>query len=144
MPEKYLKALARRFVEDWNRGKTAAMAAIDEMIATNIVFHRGTGEDIRGLKDYKQFMSEFYDAFPDNHMTIDDMVVEEDKGVLRYTLTGTHKGEYGGIPATNKKVTLSVIQIDRVVGGKIVEGWEMFDTLGFMRQLGVIPMLGKR
>jgi steroid delta-isomerase-like uncharacterized protein len=143
MSAKDLKALSRRFVEEWNKGKAAAMAVIDEMAATNLVFHRGNGEDIHGIKDYKQFMSEFYNAFPDNHMTIDDMVAEGDKVVMRYTLTGTHKGEYMGIPPTNKKATGWMIEIDRYAGGKFVEAWERFDTLGFMQQLGLIPTPGK-
>jgi predicted ester cyclase len=88
-------------------------------------------------------MSSWFDAFPDGHMTIDDLVVEGDKVVARYTLTGTHKGEFMGIPATNKKVTGWVIEIDRVAGGKCVEGWSRMDTLGLMQQLGVVPTPGK-
>ena len=144
MSTKDLKALMRHFVEQWNKGKTAAMVVLDEMVATNVVYHSATGEDIHGLKDYKQFMSGFYDAFPDNHMTIDDIVVEGDKLVARYTVTGTHKSEFMGIPATNKKVTIWVIEIDRIVGSKTVEIWERFDTLGFMQQLGVIPTPEKK
>ena len=143
MSTKDLKELMRHFVEQWNKGKAAAMKAMDEFTATNVVFH-GYGEDIHGIKDYKKSMSEFYDAFPDNHMTINDMVVEGDKIVVRYTLSGTHKGEYMGIPATNKKVTGWVIEIDRIVGGKTVEGWMRFDTLSMMQQLGVIPTPEKK
>jgi predicted ester cyclase len=143
MSTKDLKALERRYFAESNKGKAAAMAVIDEMCATNGVYHRGTGEDIHGIKDFKQFISEFYDAFPDFHGTIDDIVVEGDKAVVRYTMTCTHKGEYMGVPSTNKKVTLSVIQIDRAAGGKFVEGWERFDTLGFMQQLGLAPKPGK-
>ena len=139
MSTKDLKAFERRFVEEYNKGKVAAMAVIDEICATNFVYHGGMG-DLRGLKDYKQSMSVWYDAFPDFHITIDDMLVEGDKVVVRYTMTGTHKGEFMGIPATNKKVTIWVIQIDRVAGGKRVEGWMRLDTLGMMQQLGVIPI----
>jgi steroid delta-isomerase-like uncharacterized protein len=139
MSTKETKALERRFLEEWNKGKAAAMAVIDELCATNCVFHSGTGEDIRGLKDFKQYMSQVFSAFPDIHFTIDDMVVEGDKAVVRYTNTGTHKGEFMGIPPTNKKVTNWLIQIDRFAGGKVVEGWLRFDTLGLMRQLGLVP-----
>jgi steroid delta-isomerase-like uncharacterized protein len=129
----------RRVIQAWNKGKGAAMAAIDETVATNCVFHGATGEDVRGLKKIKQVMSEFYDAFPDVHHTIDDMIVEGDKIVVRFTYTGTHKGEIVGIPPTNKKVTVSGIDIFRFSGDKRVEGWERFDTLGLMQQLGVVP-----
>jgi steroid delta-isomerase-like uncharacterized protein len=139
MSTKDLKALLRRFIEEWNKGKTATMAIIDEICAPNLVYHGSSGEDAHGLKAYKQFMGEFYDAFPDNHITLDDIVAEGDKVVTRYSLTGTHKGKYAGIPATNKKVTMSVIEIDRVAGGKIIEEWLRFDTLGMMQQLGVVP-----
>jgi steroid delta-isomerase-like uncharacterized protein len=143
MSAKEIKALVRRFYEEYNKGKAAAMAAMDERYATNIVVHSSTGEDIRGLKNIKQSESEVFSAFPDNHVTIDDMVVEGDKVVVRYTFTGTHKGEFGGIPPTNKKVKVWAIAIVRIAGGKFVEGWERMDTLGMMQQLGLVPTSGK-
>jgi predicted ester cyclase len=136
---KEIKALARQIFEEWSKGKAATMAEIDEAYATNYVFHSGVGRDLRGLEDFKQYMSSYCDAFPDAVWTLDDVVVEGDKVVARWTFTGTHKGELMGIPPTNKKVTVWGIEIDRVVGGKFVEGWARFDTLGLMQQLGVIP-----
>ncbi len=84
-------------------------------------------------------MSELYSAFPDIHLTIDDMVAEGDKVAVRITMTGTHKGEFMGIPPTNKKVTIWAINIYRIAGGKIVEELGKADTLGLMQQLGVVP-----
>jgi predicted ester cyclase len=81
--------------------------------------------------------SEMYDAFPDMHVTIDDMVAEGDKVAARTTWTGTHKGEFMGVPPTNKKVTFSLIVIDRFAGGKIVEDHGEYSALGLMRQLGL-------
>jgi len=123
----------RRLFEEFNKGKAAAMAVIDRSI------------DMRGdLKDaWKQMESEWYDAFPDMHVTIDDMVAEGDKVAARVTMTGTHKGKFMGIPPTNKKVTMWGIVIDRIAGGKIVEDHGIFDTLGLMRQLGLVPTPGK-
>jgi predicted ester cyclase len=89
-----------------NKGKAAALAAMDETYTNDFVGHGGGGEDIRGLKDFKQSMSEVFNAFPDIHFTIDDIVVEGDKATARHTWTGTHKGEIRGIPPTNKKVTM--------------------------------------
>jgi len=118
----------RRLFEEFNKGKAAAMAVIDRSI------------DMRGdLKDFKQMESEWYDAFPDMHVTIDDMVAEGDKVAARVTMTGTHKGEIMGIPPTNKKVTVSLIVIDRFAGGKIVEDNGIFNALDLMRQLGLVP-----
>jgi predicted ester cyclase len=126
MSAKENKALVRRLFEEFNKGKAAAMAAIDRSI------------DMRGdLKDFKQMESEAFSAFPDMHVTIDDMVAEGDKVAARVTMTGTHKGEFMGIPPTNKKVTFSLIVIDRIAGGKIVEDHGQWNALGLMRQLGL-------
>jgi predicted ester cyclase len=144
MSTKDLKAFERRFFEEWNKGKAAAMKAIDETCATNIVWHEANGEERRGLKDFKKSMGEFFDAFPDNHFAISDMIAEGDKVACSYTITGTHKGAMMGIQPTNKKITLLAIEIDRIVGGKFVEGWIRFDTMGMMQQLGVIPTPGKK
>ena len=129
--------------EEYNKGKAAVLAVIDELYATDTVQHSSTGQDIRGIKDYKQHVSEFSSAFPDLHFTIDDMVAEGDKVAVRLTATGTNKGAFRGIPPTNKKVTVWEIQIDRVAGGKFVECWSRYDTLGLMQQLGLIPTPGK-
>lgn len=105
---------------------------VTQCSAAHAVLHSSTGEDIRGLKDFKQSISEFYSAFPDLHFTVDDMVVEGDKVASRWTMTGTHKGEFMDIPSANKKVTTSAIQIDRIAGGRFVEAWERYDTLGLV------------
>jgi steroid delta-isomerase-like uncharacterized protein len=140
MSTKKIKALERHVLEESNKGKAAALAVMDELYATDFVMHGSTeSEDIHGLKNVKQSMSEYYNAFPDLHYTLDDMVVEGDKVAIRCTGTGTHKGEFMGIPPTNKKVKLQAIAIDRVVGGKIVEEWGISDTLSLMQQLGVVP-----
>jgi len=139
MSAKEIKALTRRFMEEYNKGKAAAMAALDKEYATDVVIHGVDGKDIRGLKNVKQSTNEEFSAFPDLHFTIDDMIVEGDKLAARYTVTGTHKGEYMGAPPTNKKITIRAITIDRFAGGKIVEEWGMYDTLSLMQQLGAVP-----
>lgn len=139
MSAKDLKTLMRRFIEEWNKGKAAAMAVIDEMYTTDFVSHGGGGEDIRGIKNVKKSTSEEFSAFPDQHFTIEDMIVEGDKLAARISMTGTHKGEYMGAPPTNKKITIRAIAIERFAGGKIVEEWGMYDTLSLMQQLGAVP-----
>lgn len=142
MSVKEHKALTWRWLEKLNKGKATFLATMDEHYATDYVYHGPTGEDIRGLKNYKQYFSNFLDAFPDTHFTFDDIVAEGDKVVIRFTWTGTHKGEFQGIPPTNKKITIWGITIVRIVGGKTAEEWEMMDIMGFMQQLGVIPTPG--
>jgi predicted ester cyclase len=145
MSTKEIKALYRRFYGEFNkaaaqgRAKAFIMARYDEMFSANCIIHSATGEDLRGLEELKKRASEHSAAFPDTFININDIVVEGNKAAVRYTVTCTHKAELMGIPATNKKLTMSVIEIDRFVGGKIVEAWEMSDTLGMMQQLGVIP-----
>jgi predicted ester cyclase len=138
-----LRAFERRTYEEVNKGKAAAMARLDEAYATSIVFHTGTGMDIRGLKDVKQYFSVLYDAFPDAHYTLEDMIVEGNKATVRWIVTATHKGVFMGIPPTNKKVTMWGIDILRFAGGKLVEFWSTSDSLPAMQQIGVIPTPGK-
>ncbi len=78
-------------------------------------------------------------AFPDITYTIEDLIAEGDKVVARWSAQGTHRGDFMGIPPTNKQVRFSEIEIIRVVDGKAVEEWEELDRLGLMTQLGVIP-----
>lgn len=78
-------------------------------------------------------------AFPDRQVTIDDVVAEGDRVVVRTTLNGTHQGEMQGIPATGNAVTQPSITIFRLTNGKIAEGWYASDHLSMMQQLGVIP-----
>jgi hypothetical protein len=95
---KDLRSLMRHFFDECNKGKVAAIAIMDEFYTPNFVFHIATGQNIRGIEDYKQYMSEFFTTFPGAHFTIDDIVVEGDKVAVRYTVTCTHKGEFVGIP----------------------------------------------
>ena len=149
MPARDLKVLYRHFYAEFSEAaeqghsKEFVMARYDEMFATDCVLHSATGEDVLGLENLKKRASEHTRAFPDSHITINDIIVEGDKAVVRSTVACTHKAKLMGIPATNKKLTMSVIEIDRFADGKIVETWEMSDTLGVMQQLGVAPKIGR-
>jgi hypothetical protein len=133
------RALERRWFKAFDKGKDAVMAVTDELYSDDFVLHSATGDDIHGRKAAKKYMDEIFSAFPDIHLAIDDLVSEGDKVAVRFTVTGTHKGTFMGIPATNKKLTMWSIQIDRIASGKFVEGWERTDILGLMQQLGAMP-----
>ena len=133
------KANTKHFVESYNKGRASAMTMIDEFYATDLVFHNATGKDLHGTKEFKQMINGLFDAFPDGRMTLDDVFSEGDKVAVRYTMSGTHKGQYMGVPPTNKKVTVSLTSISRSAGGKIKEVWQTYDTFGVMQQLGVAP-----
>ena len=83
-----------------------------------------------------------YQTGVNGHWEINDIFSSDDKVVVRWTGTGEHVAELNGIPATGKKIDVSAISIHRMHGGKIAETWEVWDTLGFLQQLGVIPAMG--
>jgi steroid delta-isomerase-like uncharacterized protein len=87
----------------------------------------------------KIFLQAFAAAYPDAHYTVDDMIAEGDQVVTKKTLSGTNQGDFAGIPATGKHVTLQFVDIMRVRDGRIVEHWLCMDQLSWMQQLGVIP-----
>jgi predicted ester cyclase len=82
-------------------------------------------------------MATYLSAFPDVNYTIDDILAEGDKTVIRCTIRATHKGTFMGIPATGKRIVVKGVEIDRIAGGKIVEAWVFDDSHRMMTQLGV-------
>jgi len=129
------KAIAIRQEEHVNTGDTAIA---DEVFATHMVNHDPTNPHVLDLDSYKGLIAATRTAMPDFHVTIEDMVAEEDKVAKRWTATGTQEGQLAGIPPTGRQVTFTGITIYRFAGGKIVEMWWSVDTLGLMQQLGVI------
>jgi predicted ester cyclase len=77
-------------------------------------------------------------AFPDIHVTVEDLIAEGDKVVARHTVTGTNRGEYMGRPPTGRSVTYNEMFILRFANGRIAEVWGVVDVLSQMKQLGVI------
>ena len=140
MPEQ-LKLLARRAIDEvWNQG---SLAVIDELTAPNATFHDPSvpGGKFTGPEGMRQFVQIYRGAFPDVRITIDDQVVEGDKVVSRWTATGTHKGDLMGLAPTQKRATVTGIDIDRYQDGKVVEAWTSYDMYGMLQQLGVAPSL---
>jgi len=134
------KAIARRFLEEvFGQGK---LAVADEILAPDHVDH-GPGAlpgTPPGPEGSKMLVTVYRNAFPDIHFTIDEQIAEGDKVVTRWTGHATHKGELAGIPATGKSATVTGMGVDRIVNGKIVESWGIFDQFGMLQQLGVIPV----
>ena len=134
------KAKVRRIIEEvWNRGN---LAILDELIAPNCVFHdpRST---LHGPEGIKRYVMMYRIAFPDVHFTIDDLIAEGERVVIRWTVTGTHKGELQGIAPTGKHVTVTGMVMSRFAKGKVEEDWINFDALGLLQQLGVVPSPGQ-
>ncbi len=119
------KALVRRQIEDvWNNGNRDAMLTYWDEIPAADLLHGHTL---------------LHSAFPDFHITIEDMIAGGDKVVTRMLFHGTHQGSFFGIPPTGKHVEWGAIRIYRIAEGKLVETWAMQDRLGLMQQLGAVP-----
>ena len=91
----------------------------------------------QGREGLKEIVTMLRTAFPDMHWSIDETIAAGEKVVTRFTWTGTHHGEFLGIPATGKRVSVKGVVIDRIVGGKMTDSRILMDNLGMMQQLGV-------
>ena len=135
MDESNGQVMRRAFEEIMTRGN---IAAIDELFASDFTGHDTSGGTF-GREEFREGVLDMLSAFSDRQVKIADQVVAEDKVVTRWQATGVHAGEFNGIPATGRRVSLTGISIDRIAGGKIVESWEVTDDAGLLRQLGVDP-----
>jgi steroid delta-isomerase-like uncharacterized protein len=111
---------------------------IDRVFARDFVGHDTTGNTF-GRDEFRQGVLEMLGAFSDREVLIADQLADGDKVATRWIATALHSGDYRGIPATGRKGSLAGISIDRIVGGKIIESWDVTDDLGLMRQMGVAP-----
>lgn len=112
------------------------------LLAPGFVAHMaGVPEPLDSI-GFKQFGIAFYLAFTNGQHTFESVIVAGDKVVTCGTFTATHLGKFQGLPPTGKQIKLSVMHIDRVEGGKIVEHWGQGDALGLMQQLGVVFLPG--
>ena len=114
---------------------------VDEAFDESYMWHFG-GTDIPGREALKQVVTMYRVAFPDIHLTIEDMLADGDKVMTRFEMRGTNTGEFMEMPPTNKQVTMMGLLISRFVDGKNVEDYEVVDSLGMMQQLGVVPTPG--
>jgi steroid delta-isomerase-like uncharacterized protein len=133
-----LKTIARR----WNEELFNANGRIEtahEFVAADFLDHSGPPWQPAGIEGVYWIANVFRTAFPDIYSNVEDVIVEGDKAVVRFSAGGTHLGELFGIPATGKAGTLTGIHIFRIADGKIAEHWGNSDDLGMMQQLGVIP-----
>lgn len=134
------KAATRRWLQEgFDRQK---LEEFDRYFSPELVNHALPPGLPPGLEGTKMLASIFFGAYPDIRLTIEDLLAEGDKVMARWTARGTHKGELMGIAPTGKEVVVSGVIIDRFADGKSVEHWELFDQLGMMQQLGVIPAPG--
>lgn len=133
------KAAFRRFCDAMNTGNAEVIAkTIDEMVDPDAVIRTPLPIRATGAQALKEVFARLHRIFPDLHITVEDLIAEGDKAVGRNSVTGTHRGEYMGVPPTGKAVTYNEIFIFRFADGRIAETWGVVDVFSQMKQLGVI------
>jgi steroid delta-isomerase-like uncharacterized protein len=127
-------AIFRHAIEQgWNRGN---LAAIDELFAPDFVEHQvGIAPGRDGVKGSIQ---ELRSAFTDFHLQVEDAIAEGDRVWLRLHATGTHAGPFMGVPATGRRIDVTVIDIVRIADGRLVEHWGVADRLAVAQQIGLV------
>jgi steroid delta-isomerase-like uncharacterized protein len=131
------KALFRRWFEDVVNAND--YSAVEELLAPNYQAHFPGAPEPMDRDGHKGMVEMFASAFPDWQESIQDVIAEDDKVVLRVTAGGTHQGEFQGMPASGRTVTITGMGIARIEDGRIAESWWDFDALGLMQQLGAVP-----
>lgn len=132
------KDIIRRWLDEgWSRGN---VDVADELIDENFIV-RGAGGQVvqQGRDGVKDLVRAWRAGFPDGRMVLDDILAEGDLVVVRNRWVGTHGGPFYGIAATGRTVDVTSIGFDRVVNGRVVEGWGELDMLGLFQRLGAVP-----
>ena len=112
---------------------------IDDLVAADVQIHMPLPVDVPGPQAFRQLWAMLLRGLPDLHLTIEDLLEEGDKVVMRASVTGTHQGQYRGLPPTGNSIAYEEIFIWRFAGARIAEMWGVVDVFSQMQQLGVIP-----
>jgi len=113
-----------------------------DVVAPNAIDHDPAPGQGHGPEGFIQFFTEFRSAFPDLELTVDHLTADDDSVAIAYTVTGTHTGDFMGVPATGHRITARGVQIARFdETGKTVERWGSSDELGILRQIGAVPAM---
>jgi steroid delta-isomerase-like uncharacterized protein len=134
------RAAFKRFLDSMNTNDQEVISkTIDDLVEPDAQIRTPLPIEATGAQLLKEVFGRLHRAFPDLRVTVEDVIAEGDRVVARNSVTGTHEGEYMGIPPTGKSVTYNEIFIGRFVNGRIAETWGVVDVLSQMRQLGVFP-----
>jgi steroid delta-isomerase-like uncharacterized protein len=134
------KATFRRFQDATNTHDAEFISkTIGEIVEPDVLIRTPVPIQSTGAQALEEVFARLHRAFPDLHVTVEDLIAEGDKVVGRNSVTGTHQCEYLGLPPTGKSITYNEIFIFRFVDGRIAETWGVVDVFAQMRQLGVIP-----
>jgi len=134
-PADNISLMKRWYQEVWREGKNET---IHELLAPDAALRGQVGPDveIRGPEGFLAFAERIRNTFPDTEVTVEDAFGVDDKVVVRWVATGTHSGVGLGGPPSGKRIRITGITIARFENGKIVEGWDNWDRLGMLEQIG--------
>jgi len=136
--EKNKEIVRRAWEEVVNEGK---LDIVDELFHLNYIEHIPGGiAKTKGPERVKRAVTWMRKVFPDLHYTVEDLIAEGDRVVSRVIGIGTHKGEFMGVTATNRKVEMTAVVISRIKDGKIIEDWSYQNTLDMLKQIGDVSV----
>ncbi|HUA41110.1 MAG TPA: ester cyclase [Streptosporangiaceae bacterium] len=115
---------------------TGELGLLEQYVAADYVEHT---EGYQGVAPFQQQIAAFRAAFPDLHVSIDDLVTDGDRFASRTTITGTHTGDLMGMPATGQQISVEAVDIGRIENGQAKERWGGLNMYSMLTQLGVIP-----
>lgn len=132
--EANIATFRRAIDEGWNQGN---LEVVDELFAPDFVEHQpGIAPGREGVKGSIRALRA---AFPDLHLAVEDAAAADDRVWLRLLGTGTHDGPFMGLPATGRRIDITVIDVVRVADGRLVEHWGVADRMSVAQQIGLVP-----
>jgi steroid delta-isomerase-like uncharacterized protein len=136
-------ARIRRYADEaWNRG---CDGIVDELFLPGHQYHdHFVGGYSPGPEGVRQHLALYREAFPDGWVTVEDMIDAGDKVAVRWLFTGTHSGPLRALPATGRRVATTGVHLFRFVGERVGETWAVWDSLGLVQQLGLVPPIVAR
>ncbi len=139
------KAIIERFVEEVQNGHNLDM--VEEVMSPGMIDHFYEGQGLphppNAVEAFKQFYTGMLQAFPDLQVVVHDMIAEGDRVFTYKSFQGTHQGEFKGIPATGRRISVDVMDVFRLANGKMVEHWVVADWMGLLQQIGALPLSKK-
>lgn len=134
------KQIIVRWIDEMNKGRGPALKMIEELASPKYVCHDPTMGEIKGLDGLRTMVNQFYEAFPDLWLKLEDVFSVNDRVGYRVRFGGTHRGEFMGVAPTKKHVTCDYMALSRIEKGKILEEWQLWSTYEFMLQVGAIEV----
>ena len=131
------KTTMRRFNEEVIGGGNLEL--VDEFTTEDFVDHEVPPGSPGGREGVKSFVSMFRQGFPDLTAEVEQLLEDGDHGIVRATFSGTHDGDFMGVPASGKKVSFQTVDVVRFDGDRVAEHWGVTDVMSLMQQIGAIP-----